>query len=278
VERRALLGVLGFAAAAGLVAGTGPGRRWGLGRLAGPAVGEAPPRPHRDRDSASSRGGPTVDDADATRDRVSATAGPDASDEPAPAPAVTLGILCRESLGLEPARPGGRAHRIERLTLHHSAVRLESAARAPARLRGHQAFHRAQGWPDIAYHYGVDLAGNVYELRDPGIASDTFTDYEPAGHLSIVCEGHFGEQAAPDAMLDALAILLAHLSDRFEVPTDTLGGHRDHASTACPGDALHSVLPELRQRAGEVLRSDAPNAEVVCGSVGDARIAAIEAR
>ena len=65
------------------------------------------------------------------------------------------------------------------IALRHTAAALATVAQAPGRLRSHQRFHQEQGWPDIAYHYGIDLAGNVYELRDPRLAGDTFTDYDP---------------------------------------------------------------------------------------------------
>jgi len=40
---------------------------------------------------------------------------------------------------------------------------------------------------------------------------------------------------------------------------DTISGHRDGDSTACPGDALYAQLPEIRQRAAGAESTSAPS-------------------
>lgn len=186
-------------------------------------------------------------------------------------PAATVEVLCRDAVGLAAAAPGGRPHRLRQLTLHHSALPLVDARRAPAQLRRHQRFHLDQGWSDIAYHFAVDLRGNVYELRDPGLAGDTFTAYDPAGHLGVVCEGDFDQQRPTDAMLEAAALLLAHAATEYGMDPGSLSGHREHTLTRCPGDHLAARLPELRDAAIE-LAADAVQRRDVCGAAGRARV------
>lgn len=206
--------------------------------------------------------------------------------EPAPEPFVEqdppavvqrIEVVCRESLGLVPARPDTRSHTLGTLTLHHTAVPLATVAGAPARLRGHQRYHQEQDWPDIAYHYAIDLVGNVYELRDPATPGDTFTDYDPSGHFLVVCEGDFDQQQAPDAMLAATADLFAHAAETYGIALETLGGHRDLASTSCPGEALYSEIDAIREAAARRLARGHIELAQLCGGPGDARIAAIEA-
>lgn len=129
--------------------------------------------------------------------------------------------------------------------LHHTAAPTAPATRAPDRFRGHARSHREAGFVDIAYHWGIDVDGNVYELRDEAIAGETFTDYDPAGWLLVVCEGNFEESAPPHPMLEAVADVFAARATALGVEPSTLVGHRDLAATACPGQHLQEQLDEL---------------------------------
>ncbi len=257
VSRRTLLR-WGMVGAAALATGALVGRRGALrlGAVSPPgarAASDPLPRP------------PQVDTAPVT---------PPAPPPPPTAPAA-LEVLCRDALGLAAAKPGGSAHTVEVVTLHHTGVAIERLSDVPDRLLGHQRHHQAQGWPDIAYHYGVDLAGNIYELRDPAIAPDTFTDYDPAGHVTIVCEGDYDRQTPSDIMLDTVAALATHLCDRFGIPAERLGAHRDHAATACPGSALATELDGLRLEVSRRLHTGVADLRIVCDEDAHDRIAAI---
>lgn len=158
-----------------------------------------------------------------------------------PAPVITLDIMPRESWGAQAADPSlMQYHTIERLTVHHAGD--QSATTGPARYRSWQAFHIGRGWGDLAYHYIIGLDGTVYSARDPRYAGATGTNYDPASHLLIVVEGNFNQDDPTPAQLDALVRVLAWASIAFEVSPSTISGHRDHASTACPGDNLHSYI------------------------------------
>lgn len=198
-------------------------------------------------------------------------------EEPAPRPVRSVPVICRDALGLVGAGAGARPHTITQMTLHHTAVPIDGAdAQVPQRLRGHQRFHQEQGWADVAYHLGVDRAGNVYELRDVDTAGDTFTDYDPAGHLLIVCEGDYDRDEPTEVQLERLAELFAHGAQTYGVAVETLGGHRDHASTACPGDGLYDRLAGLRTRTAQLVEEADIVLDAVCGPAGRDRIRAIE--
>ena len=195
--------------------------------------------------------------------------------EPPPKPVVAVEVICRDALGLAAASGDARRHRLTRVTLHHSGVELGANRNAPARLRGHQRFHQDQGWSDIAYHIGVDAAGNVYELRDSSRAGDTFTDYDPANHYLILCEGNYDIERPTDAMLDTVARVIADGSQRYGIDPSSLTGHRDHAGTPCPGEHLYRELESLARQARHY--ADTPvQSTAVCGDAGRERVAAIE--
>ncbi|MBU8820410.1 N-acetylmuramoyl-L-alanine amidase [Mycolicibacterium goodii] len=188
--------------------------------------------------------------------------------------------ICREAWGAAPARPGGRPHTISRMTLHHTATVLGDNRYAPDRLRQHQQYHQGdRGWIDIAYHVGIDRNGNIYELRAPELAGDTATDYDPAGHFLVLCEGNFDEESVTEAQLDGAAKAFAWAAQNFKLTSDLLGGHRDFASTACPGENLyaHITSGDLHARIETLLAAGPIDLQRLCGEEAAARIAAIEA-
>ncbi|WP_231974701.1 N-acetylmuramoyl-L-alanine amidase [Mycobacterium sp. E1747] len=189
-------------------------------------------------------------------------------------------LLCREAWGARPARAGGRPHTITRMTLHHEAVVLGDNRNAPGHLRADQRYHQDQhGWIDIAYHVGVDRNGNIYELRSTELAGDTATDYDTTGHFLVLCEGDFDQEVVPEAQLVGAARAFAWAAQTFRVATTTLAGHRDLASTSCPGANLYAHLSsgDLKRRIDDLLAAGGVDLQRFCGPDAAARVAAIEA-
>ncbi|MDX1659189.1 MAG: N-acetylmuramoyl-L-alanine amidase [Nitriliruptorales bacterium] len=189
--------------------------------------------------------------------------------------ATEVEVICRDAWD---ARAAGTlsAHTVVQLTLHHTAVMFDDNREAPARLRQHQRYHQSRGWPDIAYHLGVDRHGHVYELRRPDTAGDTATDYDPAGHFLVVALGHFDEQQPTAPQLEGVARAFAWGAVTFDAPGRTLTGHREHAGTSCPGDALQARLPEVRARIAELASGGIARRDV-CGEEAERLVAAIAA-
>ena len=201
---------------------------------------------------------------------------------PAPKPpGAPATLLCRDSWGARPPLPGGRPHTITRMTIHHTAVVLGDNSNAPGRLRQHQSFHQNQrGWIDIAYHVSVDRNGNIYELRSTGIAGDTATNYDPAGHFLVVCEGNFDEEKVSDAQLHGAAMAFAWAAEKFDVSSELLAGHKDASpDTACPGEDLYARLTsgELKKRVDTLLATGGVDLQTICGPQASYTVAEIEA-
>ena len=138
-------------------------------------------------------------------------------------------------------------HKPKRLTLHHTGVFLEDNSLAPARLRRHQNWHMDDpdhNYPDIAYHFMVDMAGNVYEGRDWRYRGDTATEYDPTGHFLVCCEGDFDQQEPTAEQLASVAALFAWASQKWSIKPRRLKGHQDYASTTCPGTALEALVQD----------------------------------
>ena len=189
-------------------------------------------------------------------------------------------MLCRDAWGARPALAGGRPHTIDRMTIHHSAVALPDNRQIIARLQQHQRYHQDdKGWVDIAYHAAVDRRGNIFALRDTAIAGDTATNYDPAGHFLVLCEGNFDDETVSEAQLDSAALVCAWAMREFGITVGTLASHREVTPvTSCPGDGLeaHLTSGDLQQRITDIATSGF-DLQPLCGPDADARVAAIQA-
>jgi N-acetylmuramoyl-L-alanine amidase len=198
---------------------------------------------------------------------------------PAPVPASGV-ILCRDAWRARPARPGGVRHTLTHMTVHHTGAVLGDNRNAPGRLLQHQRLHQGErGWIDIAYHVGVDRDGNIYQLRAPELVGDTATEYDPTGHFLVLCEGDFDKETVTEAQLNGAALAFAWASQHFNIPTETLAGHRDYAATACPGADLYRYVASgnLRHRVDEMAAAGPVALQEICGAEAAEKVAAIEA-
>lgn len=194
--------------------------------------------------------------------------------------AVSPAMLCRDSWGARPARPGGRPHTITRMTIHHSAVALPDNRGIVARLQQHQRYHQdVKGWVDIAYHAAVDRNGNIFALRDTAIAGDTATDYDTTGHFLVLCEGDFDTEAVTEAQLNGAALVCAWATQQFGIRIDTLASHQEvAAATECPGTSLqaHVTSGDLKKRIADTIATGFDLGQL-CGPGANSRVAAITA-
>ena len=269
VSRRAFLAGVAGAAAAG----------WLWLRDSGLQVEPDPEVATRTEAPASSTASPTPSAEPGTTPPPSTTS-TTTSTSTTTAPAVAIAALCRESWAAADPTGDFTSHTIERLTVHHTARLLTDNRNAPAAVRGHQRFHQLdRGWADIAYHFIIDLDGNVYECRPVDAVGDTGTNYDPTGHFLVCCEGDFNSQEIPPAMQAALVDVLAWAAEHFDVGTETIAGHRDWAATSCPGDNLHPLIEsgELAAAVDSRIAEGGVQLEVVCGEEAAERVRVIEA-
>jgi N-acetyl-anhydromuramyl-L-alanine amidase AmpD len=166
-------------------------------------------------------------------------------------------ILHRDEWGAKPPVGEGKKHKIEFITIHHTAVKQRIDLSLEAKLKNLQAFSQrddklASGkakpaWFDIPYHYYISVDGRIGEGRPIEFAGDTNTEYDPAGHALIVLEGSFGSEEPTASQIDSLKKMVAWLSKTYKIKGEKIGGHRDYAETGCPGANLEKLLPELRK-------------------------------
>lgn len=151
--------------------------------------------------------------------------------------------------------------------IHHTASPSEyssaSLAECAANVRATQDYHMfARGWCDIGYNYLVCVHGRIWEGRGGGDDVRGAHDGHNCGSMGVAFMGWFHSpynQTPTSPMLDAIGELGAWKCDQqgidplssawysgFGGTMETVFGHRDVSSTACPGDLLYSELPNIR--------------------------------
>lgn len=171
-------------------------------------------------------------------------------------------ILPRADWNARPAlkSPAMKHQEVRNITIHHTAV-VRSRKRPVAQLvRNLQRFsqsnaklangRRKKKWADVPYHYYIGRDGTIVEGRDVAFAGDTNTNYDPTGHIAIAVSGNFEKQQPSPEQKASLVKLVGWLAGKHGVDPANIEGHKDHASTACPGRNLEAFLPELRKRVG----------------------------
>lgn len=173
-------------------------------------------------------------------------------------------ILTRDKWGAVPPR---RRHLIDmptpELYLHHSA----GSGADEAVVRRIQDFHMGRyelnengewvlvwgrGWSDIAYSFLIDNDApdiDIFEGRGAGVAGGHTKGRNTVSHAICVI-GNFMRAEPHPMTLERLVDLAAagYLAGWWR--EGFTGGHRDapNASTSCPGDKLHALIPSLNTR------------------------------
>ena len=191
----------------------------------------------------------------------------------------TVEVLCRKAWRARAPGAGLVKHQIRRLTVHHSGRAFTNNRRGPARIRSAQRYHQTgkRRWPDIAYHYLIDLRGNIFEGRAVWARGDTGTTYDTTGHFLICVLGNYEKQRPGARQLQALTQLLAWAAQQHKVSPATITSHRDHARTSCPGKHLHQLIKSraLQRRVQAALKAGPLRLRTVCGPAAASRVKAI---
>lgn len=110
------------------------------------------------------------------------------------------------------------------------------------KVRSIQAFHRdTRDWADIAYNALVCPHGYTYEGRGLWTMSAANGNSEDNGDWYAIC--YIGGEGDPftDAAKDGFFEAVRWFRTEGGAP-DRVNGHRDHKSTACPGDVIYRWL------------------------------------
>jgi hypothetical protein len=95
--------------------------------------------------------------------------------------------------------------------------------------RNHQ-----ERWVDIAWHYIIDLDGNIYEGRNPHERTNSGYIPNTDGMIVIGLLGDYDTQVPSQRQIDAIVSLMAWLCDRYSISPGEIYPFRDFAQQTDP--------------------------------------------
>ena len=132
--------------------------------------------------------------------------------------------------------------RVVGIAVHHSGVK-----NGPKGVTAVKAFERhhmdANGWNAIAYNWLIDEQGVIYEGRGAGVISAATRPYN--SRTESICYTGDGDKAIPAKTQKSLTWLIADIQKRYTVKL-WVKGHRELASTSCPGNVLFDWVQNHR--------------------------------
>ncbi|GHE10636.1 N-acetylmuramoyl-L-alanine amidase [Klenkia taihuensis] len=190
---------------------------------------------------------------------------------------------------------------IRAATVHHTADNNGyTVADVPAMMRSIYRYHAvSRGWGDIGYNVVVDRFGRLWEGRSGGLASTVVGAHAGgfnSGTFGVSMLGNFDVAPAPQAMVDAVAAIIAWkfslygvdpagmvtltsggggtsryaAGERVSLPT--IFGHRDVGNTSCPGRYGYARLGEIRAAVAARLTSREYEMQAAVNRAGGAAV------
>jgi hypothetical protein len=155
--------------------------------------------------------------------------------------------------------------------VHHTVNANDyTRAEVPGLLRSIYAYHvKSRGWSDIGYNFLVDRFGRIWEGRyggvdRPVVGAHTLGYNDDSFAMSAI--GNYQTAKPSKATIQAYGALFAWKLSLHGVDADSthqwvtkkwfqaINGHRDAASTLCPGQYLYDKIPRIRNLATEAQR------------------------
>ncbi|MBE1532445.1 peptidoglycan recognition protein family protein [Actinomadura algeriensis] len=149
----------------------------------------------------------------------------------------------------------------DHIVVHHTASPNStnySLEHAFGLSRSIQNFHMdTNGWDDTGQQLTISRGGHLMEGRNRSLDAIGAGNHVMGAHtlshnehtIGIENEGTYMTEGPTDALWDGLVTACAWLCDVYGLdPHAAIVGHRDYNSTACPGDTLYALLPQLRDQ------------------------------
>lgn len=151
--------------------------------------------------------------------------------------------------------------KIRKIVIHHTAENgVKNGRAADEVMRAIYHYHAvSRGWGDIGYHYVIAPDGTIFEGRSGGesvVGAHVYCNN--IGTIGVSLMGNFNEADPTGPQIAALGKLLPRLAEKYDLDltanstfhgkhTPNLLGHRDLGATACPGNFLYALLPDIRR-------------------------------
>lgn len=132
--------------------------------------------------------------------------------------------------------------RVTGIAVHHSGVK-----NGPKGVTAVKAFERhhmdANKWNAIAYNFLIDEQGVIYEGRGAGVISAATRPYN--SRTESICYTGDGSKKIPAKTIASFEWLVNDIQKRYSAKL-WVKGHRELASTSCPGSVLFDWVKDHR--------------------------------
>ncbi len=143
-----------------------------------------------------------------------------------------------------------------RIIIHHTGLPKDRDMTAA---EIHKLHRDRNGWAGIGYHYVIRKNGIIERGRGWNMVG-AHAQHHNNDSVGISLAGNFSVGVPTNAQIKSLENLLVALCGLYNLVPDELSviGHRDVNSTACPGDSLYAMLPQIRTRVLKRMGLDLP--------------------
>ncbi len=120
-----------------------------------------------------------------------------------------------------------------------------------------RAYHAKTGFQDIGYHYAIDRAGRVWELRSIAFRGEHVREGYDQNHvlhkwndhnIGVVVLGNFMLQNPTDAQRQRICAFGARLRKQYRLSIAQVKVHQELVATECPGVHLRPYMDMVRQK------------------------------
>jgi len=140
---------------------------------------------------------------------------------------------------------------IKRITFHHSGdpkpFTTTDFTETAQHLEFVRSYHRSRNFQDIGYHFAIDRAGRVWQLRSL-LHQGQHVRSNNEHNLGVVVLGNFDQQPMSPAQRDKVKIFAALLRKQYALPVARVCTHQEIVATGCPGRGMQSYMAELRKK------------------------------
>jgi hypothetical protein len=144
---------------------------------------------------------------------------------------------------------------VKLVTVHHSgdgkAFLATDATEVAMHIEGVRQWHRQRGMVDIGYHFAIDRAGRVWQLRHwkyegqhvrIGAGGVRWNEH----NIGVVVLGDFTRQNLSAAQTERLVEFVGFLRTRYTLPRGAVKMHGELVDTDCPGGTLGTFIKQQR--------------------------------
>ena len=160
-----------------------------------------------------------------------------------------------------PAKPCLPMGGVALLTFHHDGDPTPFASddygQTAQYLERIRTYHVHSGFEDIGYHYAIDRAGRVWELRSVLLRGEHVRAGLDANHrphkwndhnVGVVVLGNFMLQTPTSAQMQRICAFGKQLRQRYRLQIAQVKVHQELVTTECPGIHLRPYMDQVRAR------------------------------